>query len=54
VLPDREVDYLRQSSAEVKNEWSYISTLPTSSWHGTQLSTGTHNYAQRHTTRFSL
>jgi hypothetical protein len=39
--PGREANHSPPSSAEVKNAWSYTSTLPnTSSWHGASLSTG--------------
>jgi len=38
-LPGREADHSPPFSAEVKNEWSYTSTLPDASWRGVQLST---------------
>jgi hypothetical protein len=37
--PGREADHSLPSSAEVKNVWSYTSTL-SSSWRGAYLSTG--------------
>jgi hypothetical protein len=39
--PGREAHHSPPSNAEVKNEWSYTSTPPTSSWRGAWLSTGT-------------
>jgi len=40
--PWREADHSSPSSAEVKNEWSFTSTLAnTSSWHDALLSTRT-------------
>jgi hypothetical protein len=41
-MPGRKADHSPPSSAEVKNAWSYTSTLPIRlSWRGASLSTGT-------------
>jgi len=39
--PEYEADLSLLFNADLKKAWSYTSTHPTSSWHGTFLSTGT-------------